>query len=593
MSTGARRYEDEGRQLDDADTRPLRQYETVDVEDGNTERLEQEHPQQQASYGEIALSFSTLGWIAFGGPPAHLGFFQKRFVERKHWLKHGTFGELISLAQCLPGPSSTQVSFALGALQRGIPGGLLSGISFQHPGAIIMSIAGVGAADLLKDPPPLLDAFTSGLSAAGIGLVVDAAFNLTAKLCTTRLTQVLGAFAAIITFYFGGETGWVLPVLILGSGVVTGVYQRIVTRGGDDGPDHHQSQDFATTENSPTKWIGLGIRGGIILLAVWAAILIGSISLRSAIGYSDAPVFFWFEAFYRTGSLIFGGGQVVLPLLLGNLKDGETGKWISDKEFFTGLGIVQSMPGPLFNLSAFLGAVIAKREGMNPMSGIATCWLGLFSPGVMLIFALLPLWSRFRRFRLYKDSLGGFNGAAFGCFHWHWFCPPQLSLQLVFLPVYSRRCWACCRCFPVNVPQSARLEPLPASVVRNNHVHFRCCPSHQSPSPDCGPWWRPHWPHCQRHGGVLEAIPFAFAGGFTRYVPTFSPPCSALCTAERRTVGRLGGNLHTRWHSHHAFLRIAQRCSLPGCRYMSSSWYRDRRRLRVHGSVQWGRGSGI
>jgi chromate transporter len=129
---------------------------------------------------------------AFGGPAAHVALFQKDIVEKERWMTPEMFTELLALGQCLPGPTSTQVSFAIGVVQKGVPGGLLSGALFQYPGFLIMALAGMGAAEVLKNPADWLSAVSAGLSAAGVALVVDACYGLATKLAADRDTQVGG-----------------------------------------------------------------------------------------------------------------------------------------------------------------------------------------------------------------------------------------------------------------------------------------------------------------------------------------------------------------------------------------------------------------
>ena len=141
-----------------------------------------------------------LGWTAFGGPAAHIGIFQKEFVQTKRWMSNVVFNELLSLGQCMPGPTSTQVSFAIGVTQKGIPGGLLSGMLFQYPGLMMMSLAGAGAAEVLVNPDGWLRGISAGLSAAGVALVVSAAVGLAVGQCKDQTTSVLCLLSSIVAY---------------------------------------------------------------------------------------------------------------------------------------------------------------------------------------------------------------------------------------------------------------------------------------------------------------------------------------------------------------------------------------------------------
>ena len=361
--------------------------------------------------GSILQTFFTAG-----GPPAHLGFYQRRFIEAKQWIPYSAFAELIALAQCLPGPSSTQVAFALGALRRGVPGGLLTGVCFQHAGLILMSLAGIFGAKLSTsgDETTWLDALTNGLSSGGIGLVIDASFNLVTKLCQTPLTQVICALATSAAYLF--TKPWLLPLLIVGGGIATALHDRFKNPASDEGESNSNEQagnDGDEGHESVTRRLGLSPKAGAGIVVAWLVLLGGTGIASSLVPYRKAPELHWASSFVRVGSFIFGGGFVAMPLLISELEAGER-NLVSNKEFLLGLSLVQSAPGPLFNLSAYLGAIIAQNQGRPVMLGIIICWTGLFLPGVLLIFAALSFWSTFRRWQLYRDALRGFNAGAAG-----------------------------------------------------------------------------------------------------------------------------------------------------------------------------------
>lgn len=389
-----------------------------------TERLASTAP---ATYKDIFQSFALLGWTAFGGPGAHIGLFYRIFVETKNWITSSVFAELVALGQCMPGPTSTQMSFAIGVAKKGVKGGLLSGMLFQYPGLVMMAGLGVlAAARALDDPVPVVDGFADGLAAGGVALIWGAVKNLTEKMCTEWEGKLLCVVTAVIAFYY--QTAWLFPTLIVCGGLFT-----IVSR-------WKKNVDVNDSDAHIDKF-GLGIIGGGSLIALWVILLVLSIVLTNEISYDSSPPLHWFATFYETGSVIFGGGQVVLPLLLDRvvqtervcLQSGEsppprsteiegTGcydveksdTWVTSKQFYAGLALAQAMPGPLFNFSAYLGSVMAYRAGDNFLVGVATCWLGLFGPGVMLIFGILPFWGKFRKFQLYRRALPGLNASAVG-----------------------------------------------------------------------------------------------------------------------------------------------------------------------------------
>jgi len=388
----------------------------------------------RATMRDIVASFGLMGWTAFGGPAAHVGLFNKTFVRdaEKPWMTQGVFSELLALGQCMPGPTSTQMSFAVGTTQRGVAGGLTSGALFQYPGLILMTLAGAGAAEALVNPSKTLRAFTAGVSAAGVGLVVSAADGLArSQGGKTRTTKTLCAISAVVAYYY--RTAWLFPSLIAFGGLVTAIEARQKKEKTDDAAADAAAD--ADVDAEDVARLGLKPWAGAVLIAVWIITLITLGIVVPNTSYESNKELHWFEAFWRTGSIIFGGGQVVLPLLLNDVVQYETTcaaydtvtsactayaktelatSWITEEQFFAGLGVVQAMPGPLFNLSAYIGAVAARRAGVNVIVGVMCCWFGLFGPGVMLIFAVLPFWGKFRKWDVYKRALPGLNASAVG-----------------------------------------------------------------------------------------------------------------------------------------------------------------------------------
>uniref|UniRef100_A0A0C3SSE1 Chromate transporter n=1 Tax=Guillardia theta (strain CCMP2712) TaxID=905079 RepID=A0A0C3SSE1_GUITC len=341
------------------------------------------------------------GWTAFGGPAAHIALFQKIFIERLNWMSHSLFMELFALGQCLPGPTSTQVSFAIGVVKKGILGGLLSGMLFQYPGLLMMSVIGY-AADQVDWQNGALKGFASGLGAVGVALVAGAALTLSQKTCPDRETRILNLIAAVLAYMF--SSAWIFPSLIAFGGLVTLIRER--TRRLEGGGRREERGDV--TDRQVT---------GAILLIVWISVLVIAIVLRtSVIKYEGSGrVLWWFESFYRTGSIIFGGGQVVLPLLVQEVvHNPNVQSWMTEEQFLAGLGIAQAMPGPLFNIAAYLGALTASQAGVNAIVGVCATWFGLFGPGVLVIFGTLPFWGVFRKQPVYRRALPGMNAAAVG-----------------------------------------------------------------------------------------------------------------------------------------------------------------------------------
>ena len=320
-----------------------------------------------------------------------------------------------------------QVSFAIGLLKKGVSGGLLSGMLFQYPGLLMMSIIGF-LAEKIDWENNLFKGFASGLGSVGVALVVGAAIGLSAKTAPDRETKLLNLIAAVVSYMY--TSAWIFPALILFGGIVT--YIRDLKKPVNEAPGDEGIQSY-----------GMSKVGGACLILLWAVILVVCIVLRTAVldYQGSAMALYWFETFYRIGSYIFGGGQVVLPLIVEQVVqytdkceviegleqckrvpdylaypagDARIGSWMTEAQFLAGLGVAQAMPGPLFNISAYLGALIAARAGMNALAGIAACWFGMFAPGVLLIFGALPWWGEFRKLPVYRRALPGMNAAAVG-----------------------------------------------------------------------------------------------------------------------------------------------------------------------------------
>jgi chromate transporter len=239
--------------------------------------------------------------------------------------------------------------------------------------------------------------------------------------------------SAVIAYYY--QTAWLFPTLIAFGGCVTVCEAKM--REAKEKKEDGAAVKAAPAEDEVEEVAHLGLKpwAGAALIVGWLVTLITLSSVVPKTDYDSNKELHWFEAFWRTGSIIFGGGQVVLPLLLNDVVQYETtcatmnaagtacveyikteaaNSWLTEEQFFAGLAMVQAMPGPLFNLSAYIGAVAARRAGINVIVGVLCCWLGLFGPGVMLIFAVLPFWGKFRKWDVYKRALPGLNASAVG-----------------------------------------------------------------------------------------------------------------------------------------------------------------------------------
>ena len=335
---------------------------------------------------EVAWAFLPLGWIAFGGPQAHIALLQERFVERRRWLDEQRFVELLGLGQGLPGPTSTQMVVAVGTARAGPLGGLLAFLLFLYPAATIMALAGLGVATFLDEGgrPDWLD----GVQAATVALVAVAAWRLGTAVIKTKLTMGLMLLGAVVTILV--RQPWAFPATLALGGVVT----MVALRG--------QRQEEARGAGIPLSGLGISPLAGAALLAVFFGLLVGLIPARLFLQQQELELF---ESFYRMGSLIFGGGQVVLPMMLTEVVD--TG-WVTEEQFLDGFALMLALPGPLFSFSVYLGAVAGG------VPGALVTLVGMFLPGILIIYAVLPFWERLRRYPWVRIALVGVNAAAIG-----------------------------------------------------------------------------------------------------------------------------------------------------------------------------------
>ena len=275
-----------------------------------------------------------------------------------------------------------------------------------------MYIIGATTGGYLDGPSAIVKGLVAGFTAVAIALVATACLGLGKKICKDKATVLICCSSTFVTVY--SKSAWIMPALMLAGGLTTIVVYRkkdMASSAKDAPKDEEDASDNITS-------LGLSIKHGGVLLCVWLLLLILLTLIVEVLGESSvwAPLA-WFKTFYTAGSLIFGGGQVLLPLLLDKMTSKACNACVplmSEEQFFAGLAAAQSMPGPLFNFSAYLGAVIAKNNDYLSFFGTITCWVGLFSPGIMLIFGILPFWGWFRTFPLYKRALPGINAAAVG-----------------------------------------------------------------------------------------------------------------------------------------------------------------------------------
>ena len=340
---------------------------------------------ERGTVGEVFLVFLKLGVSSFGGPIAHLGYYRNELVVRRKWLDETTYADLVALCQFLPGPASSQAGFSLGVLRgNGLLGGLAAWFAFTMPSAVIMFAFAMGAASFTG---PVAEGFLHGLKLVAVAVVAQAIWGMACSLTPDRprAAIALAAVAVVVTF-----AGSIAQIAAIALGACAGLW---LCRG--EAPPVSGHLNFPVTRLS----------GGIALL-LFAALLLLTPVLAAASGSHTIAMF---DAFYRSGALVFGGGHVVLPLLQAQVV---SPGWVSNETFLAGYGLAQAVPGPLFTFAAYLGAVMNSPP--NGLAGAAIALVALLLPGMLLVYGMLPFWDAMRARPAAQAALRGTNAAVVG-----------------------------------------------------------------------------------------------------------------------------------------------------------------------------------
>jgi chromate transporter len=347
------------------------------------------HPTRAGSAAEVLAVFLKLGLTCFGGPIAHLGYFRRELVERRRWLDDETFTDLVALCQFLPGPASSQVGFSIGLLRAGWLGGLAAWCGFTLPSVLLL----LGFAAIAPSlGGPVGGGLIHGLKLVAVAVVAQAVWDMARRLCPDQRRAAIaliaiGALSILTTVYAQ------LIVIALGAVLGLALCPATTSSGASRVPQH-------------THEIRVSRTVGAVALILFCVLLFG---LPALVGLHAGQAVKVFEAFYRSGALVFGGGHVVLPLL--QQQTVATG-WISSNDFLAGYGAAQAVPGPLFTFAAFLGWMMAEAPNHWPGALLAT--VGIFLPGLLLVLAALPYWQALRARQSMAALLAGVNAAVVG-----------------------------------------------------------------------------------------------------------------------------------------------------------------------------------
>ena len=334
--------------------------------------------------GEVFTAFLKLGVTSFGGPIAHLGYFRDELVVRRKWIDEAGYADLVALCQFLPGPASSQVGFALGLLRAGPLGALAAWMAFTLPSAILLLLFAMVAASI---EGPVGTGLLHGLKIVAVAVVAQAVWGMAKNLAPDRQRASIALVGIICVVFVAGAFGQILALAV---GAIAGIF-------------------FCRSE-AARQASHLAFRVpksvGYIALATFA-LLLAFLPVFAAMAGSQGLSLF--DAFYRAGALVFGGGHVVLPLLQSAVVS--TG-WVTEDAFIAGYGATQAVPGPLFTFAAYLGAVVGPQP--NGIAGAVIALVAIFLPGMLLLVGALPFWEEFRKHLLAQAAMRGANAAVVG-----------------------------------------------------------------------------------------------------------------------------------------------------------------------------------
>ena len=352
--------------------------------------------QNQGSFLEVLRVATRLGLTSFGGPIAHLGYFHEEYVKRRKWIDEQSYADLVALCQFLPGPASSQVSIAIGIARAGLPGGFAAWLGFTMPSAValIAFAFGIGALASAADA-----GWLHGLKVVAVAVVAQAVLGMARSLCPDRERATLAILASIVALT------WPTAVGQLSSIAIAGVVGSII---------------FPTTVSASLSPMRFPVekRTGIAAWIIFLTLLIGLPLLRQVVPIHALEVF---DSFFRAGSLVFGGGHVVLPLLQAEVVGPG---WVTNEQFVAGYGAAQAVPGPLFTFAAYLGAVMGTEP--NGWTGAFLTLVAIFLPSFLLVTGALPFWDRLRSVPVFQSALKGVNAAVVG-----------LLLTALYTPVWT------------------------------------------------------------------------------------------------------------------------------------------------------------
>ena len=332
----------------------------------------------------VFLAFLRLGLTSFGGPIAHIGYFHDEFVVRRKWLNEQTYADLVALCQFLPGPASSQIGIGIGLSKAGLPGAVAAWIAFTMPSAIALILFGYG---VIEFGDVVGSGALHGLKVVAVAVVAQAVWTMARTLCPDAKRATLAVLTTICVLAVPS------PFVQVGMIIVGGLVGWALLRA-----------------DKPTDLVELGVRVkrsyAISALILFFAALVGLPLLVVAFPSQTMALV---DSFFRSGSLVFGGGHVVLPLLQSEVVPPG---WVSNDAFLAGYGAAQAVPGPLFTFAAYLGMVMTGEP--NGIIGALICLLAIFASSFLLVIGAMPFWDSLRRVGAVQNALLGVNAAVVG-----------------------------------------------------------------------------------------------------------------------------------------------------------------------------------
>lgn len=338
----------------------------------------------QGSPFEVLRVALRLGLTSFGGPIAHLGYFRAEYVERRRWIDERSYADLVALCQFLPGPASSQVGIGIGMLRAGFLGGLMAWIGFTLPSALVLIVFALG----LRVVDVSDAGWLHGLKIVAVAVVAQAVWGMARTLTPDRPRATIAILAAVAVL--------AVPSALVQIGVIAVaglVGWRLL------------ASDVVSSDATQLR-VRISRRVAVAAWVVFAGLLIALPVSRQLVASHTLELV---DSFFRVGSLVFGGGHVVLPLLQAEVVPAG---WVTREQFLAGYGAAQAVPGPLFTFSAYLGAV----EGPTPNGVIGgfVALLAMFAPSFLMVTGALPFWDAFRRHVAFQGVLRGVNAAVVG-----------------------------------------------------------------------------------------------------------------------------------------------------------------------------------